>query len=283
MIVGRLARMRRSSTMFCWSSIGTLKSTRTRTRFPARSRSPRPSFATLSSRSRVRSRSTQPWFLRRSPRRAWRTRIRCRTTTTTFTMRLPSTVVDLASNTDECGLPMMSLETSGSSEYSRMPASGGLLAACAHRGVDLVFGDVALQRRHQIHHRAVRHRHPHRHAVQAAGELRQHLADGRRRAGRRRDDVDGSPRAPAAGPRAADRECAGRWCTRARSSSDRARSRRRRAAPSPPAPGSSWCTTPPTRCECLLLVVEVVVDARPRSSGPRPWRAPRSAPSGRRP
>src|SRR6187431_386498 len=47
LIVGKLARIRRSSTMFCWSSIGTLKSTRTRTRLPSRSRSARPSLATM--------------------------------------------------------------------------------------------------------------------------------------------------------------------------------------------------------------------------------------------
>ena len=42
---------------------------------------------------------------------------------------LPSTRVSAASKIDEAGLPVMSDETSGSSEYSRMPASGPSAAA----------------------------------------------------------------------------------------------------------------------------------------------------------
>ena len=40
---------------------------------------------------------------------------------TTLTKRLPSISVSLLSKTQECGLPTMSADTSGSSVYSRMP------------------------------------------------------------------------------------------------------------------------------------------------------------------
>ena len=47
---------------------------------------------------------------------------------TTFTLR-PSTRVSAESKIDDAGSPVMSEETSASSEYSRMPASGPAAAA----------------------------------------------------------------------------------------------------------------------------------------------------------
>ena len=52
------------------------------------------------------------------------------------------TMVQSATKMQECGLPMMSLETSGSVAYSRMPLSGPV-GGGLDRGVDLVLGHVA--------------------------------------------------------------------------------------------------------------------------------------------
>ncbi len=84
---------------------------------------------------------------------------------------------------------MMSLETSGSVAYSRMPLSGPS-AAAFDGGVDLVLGHVLLEERRQVGDRAVGHGHAEGVAGELAVQLGDHLADGLGGAGRGRDDVD---------------------------------------------------------------------------------------------
>ena len=85
---------------------------------------------------------------------------------------------------------MMSVETIGSSLYSRMPASSPSAAAFDRR-IDLLDRNIALELDDEVDDRAVGHRHPHRHAVQLPVELGIDLADRSGRTGGRGDDVLG--------------------------------------------------------------------------------------------
>ena len=64
-----------------------------------------------------------------------------------------------------------------------------LLGGALHRGVDLLLRGRALGDELEVDHRHVRCRHPDGDAVEPAGELRQHQADGPGGAGRGRDHV----------------------------------------------------------------------------------------------
>ena len=140
--------------------------------------------------------------------------------------KLPSiTFVLSASKIEECGLPRKSTETSGSSQYARMPFSGPSAAAfiaalIASASVDFVELDREVDRPRRP---AVGH--AHRVAVELALERGQHEAD---RASRRRCWSGSSrarPRARGAGPCAGSRAAPGRWCRRGSWSSSRSRCR----------------------------------------------------------
>ena len=208
--VGMLARIRASSvTAPSWS--GTFRSRRTKTRRPAtspRSSSVRRRTGAYSERATRSTRSTSrfeyPHSLSYQPM--------------TFATA-PIAIVDAASNVHEAGLPTMSDETIGilrvhETSVRQWPALGGGTVG----GVHLVHARLALQRRHEIGHRAVRHRHPHRQAVHPALQVRQDQS-GRLRGPRRGgDDVDRrGPRPPKVLVRAG-RGCSGRSCTRGSSS-----------------------------------------------------------------
>ena len=67
---------------------------------------------------------------------------------------------------------MISVETMGWSLNCRIPRSRSDSDACPHRGVDIGHADLFAQLDEQVHHRAIGHRHPGRHTVQLALQLR---------------------------------------------------------------------------------------------------------------
>ena len=99
------------------------------------------------------------------------------------------TDVSRPSTIELCGLEMTSVETIGSSVYSRMPLELAVRRGL-ERGVELLDARRARRLEREVDDRAGDHGRADREAVQLALELRQHEADGLRGAGRRRDEVD---------------------------------------------------------------------------------------------
>ena len=85
----------------------------------------------------------------------------------------------------------MSVETSGSSLYWRMPSSAPAVRLGGERLVDLLLLVARDDLADEVDHRAGDHRRAHGDAVQLAVELGQHEADGLGGAGRGRHQVDG--------------------------------------------------------------------------------------------
>ena len=83
-------------------------------------------------------------------------------------------------------MPLKSIDTSGSVDVLE-DALQRAVGRRLERRVDLVGRRLLLEEHDEVDDRDVRRRHAHREAVELALQLRQHLADGRGRAGGRRD------------------------------------------------------------------------------------------------
>ncbi len=134
---------------------------------------------------------------RAGPPRGWSSPTRCRTRRPPARSRRRGTASRARRRSRSAELPMMSVDTRGTSLYSirRAHRPGRLRRAWRALTSSATVGP----RRHpagEVDDRAVGHRHAHRDAVELALERGQHLADRAGGAGRRRDDVAGRRAAP---------------------------------------------------------------------------------------